>query len=315
MKTPITIIIFNRPEETKKVFDIIKKIKPETLLVVADGPRNEKERILCLETRAVVEKIDWKCDLKRNYSETNLGCRKRVSSGLDWVFQEVDRSIILEDDCVPSMSFFRFCDELLVRYENDEKIMHISGNLFQQNNTKFQNTDSYFFSIIPHIWGWATWRRAWKNYDVDIKNWPTLKASGVLKDHFKHHGGYEYWSGVWDQYHENLIDSWDGQWFFACAKNSGYCINPTVNLVSNIGFNDNATHTRKNSWLANLPTQTIAFPLHHPQKIMIDMRADAFTFRNNFNVDKKFIYRISRPIKKLFPKFHTMMKKILKKTR
>lgn len=314
MKTPLALFIFNRPEKTKIVFEAIRKDSPETLYVIADGPRDEKEGKLCRAARSVIDSLDWKCQIIKNYAETNLGCRHRVSSGLDWVFERTDKAIILEDDCLPDESFFKFCEELLERYEEDDRIMHISGNYFQEKNKRFHAKDSYYFSIIPHIWGWATWSRAWKKYDVNMSAWPKLRNSKAMADKLASNGAVEYWTRVWDDYFSKKIDSWDGQWFFACLMNNGLCINPCQNLVSNIGFDYDATHTKSSSQFGNLPTKEMLFPLKHPEKIAANTNADAFTFRNNFGIDKKFVHRILRPVKKYAPDFYQMLRRLIKRT-
>lgn len=313
MKTPVAFIIFKRLEETKLVFEAIRAAKPEILLIIADGPRREDERAICEQTRQITGKVDWPCDVRTNYSDKNLGCRTRVSSGLDWVFQQVDRAIILEDDCVPDPTFFPFCDELLERYKDDEQVMSVSGNFFQQRNKHFQNKDSYYASMIPHIWGWATWRRAWAEYDVDLTRWPEVKSRGDLEKYFDNPGSYEYWARIWDQYYDKKIDSWDGQWFFACAANRGICLNPTVNLISNIGFGTQATHTKSLNEFAEMPVGQIRFPLCHPEKIAIDHAADAFTFRQNFGIDKKMRYRLLRPFKTRFPGLYQALRRLFGK--
>lgn len=158
--TAIVFLIFNRPEETARTFAAIKAARPSTLLVVADGPRLDRagEQELCARTRTVIDGVDWPCEVLRNFADANIGCGRRVSSGLDWAFSQVDEAVILEDDCLPDPSFFPYCDELLERYRTDERIMMVSGNNFQ--NGASRTWDSYYFSRLPHCWGWATWRRA-----------------------------------------------------------------------------------------------------------------------------------------------------------
>jgi hypothetical protein len=304
MKTPIVFIIFNRPKEARLVFEAIQKIKPEKILVISDGARNNEESSLVNESRAIIDSIDWKCEVVKNYSDINLGCKKRLSSGLDWVFSLVDKAIILEDDCLPDKSFFYFCDELLNKYEHDERIMHISGNFFHTDNKSFTEVSSYYYSKIPHIWGWATWSRAWNKYDVKISDWPILKNNKKLKDVFENPGAHEYWSRVWDQYYNNKIDSWDGQWLYTCIKNKGICINPTHNLVTNIGFSNTATHTKKINTFANIPLDPVEFPLVHPNIISVTKSYDDYIFRKNFGIDNNFFYRILRPIKNRFPNLY-----------
>lgn len=313
MKSPIVFIIFNRPNETRTVFETIKKARPSTLFIIADGPRTDNEKPLCDSARSVVEKIDWPCKVMRNYSDKNLGCKIRVSSGLDWVFDQTDRAIILEDDCVPDQSFFKFCDYLLDYYKDHEYVMHISGNFFHQKNPKFNEITSYFFSKIPHIWGWATWSRAWKKYDVELNKWPALKRNGSLIKKINNSGAYEYWSKIWDQYYDNQIDSWDGQWFFACLINNGICINPTKNLVSNIGFSKSATHSKIANRFSNIERQSISFPIKKPDSININKSYDDYIFRNNFGIDKSLFYRILRPIKNSFPRLYAKIKNIYRR--
>lgn len=313
MKSPIVFIIFNRPNETKTVFEAISKARPSELFIIADGPRTDKEKILCDSVRSIVEKVDWPCKVTKNYSDVNLGCKIRVSSGLDWVFTQTDRAIILEDDCVPDQSFFKFCDYLLDYYKDNSSIMHISGNFFHQNNPKFNEKASYFFSKIPHIWGWATWSRAWKKYDVGLIKWPALKKNNSLIKKFNNNGAYEYWSKIWDQYYSNQIDSWDGQWFFACLSNDGISINPTKNLISNIGFSESATHSKNINQFSNIHRESISFPLLNPDSIVIRKVYDDYIFRNNFGVDKLLIYKILRPIKNIFPRFYSKIKNVYRR--
>ncbi len=313
MKTPIILIIFNRPQETRKVIDSLRLIKPEKLYVIADGPRTPGELSLCEATRAVMETIDWECDIQKKYSEKNLGCGINVSSGITWAFEHEEQAIILEDDCLPNPTFFPFCNELLERYKNDETVMHISGNFFQQKNRAFKESASYYASILPHIWGWATWKRAWKKYDFNLTQWPEIKKTGSLKSWFKNPAAYEYWSGIWDQYYTQKINIWDAQWVFACAANRGICINPTVNLVSNIGYGTSATNTKTLDESANIPTKEISFPLIHPQTLIINRQADEFTARKNFGIDDTVLHRALRPIKNMFPNTYWKLRNLFRK--
>jgi len=314
LKTPIAFFIFNRPEQTRFVFEAIQEAKPERILVVADGPRHESERELCEAARAVIDNINWKCDVQKDYSETNMGCRARVSSGLDWVFQETDRAIILEDDCLPHSTFFLFCEKLLNHYAQDEQVMHISGNFFQEKNRRFRSRDSYYFSVLPHIWGWASWRRAWKYYDVNMKKWPKIRTSGALRKIITDPAVYEYWKTVWDEYYKGAIASWDGQWAFACMLQEGLSINPTVNLVSNIGFGPDARGTNDaNSIFANRPTKEIKFPIIHPKNIKPDKKADSFTWRQNFGINRKLRQRMLGPLRRYLPNQYNTIKNLFGK--
>jgi len=196
----------------------------------------------CNEARSLIDRIDWPCQILKKYSENNLGCRRNISRGLDWVFNNVESAIILEDDCVPDNTFFPFCEELLQEYRDDHRIISISGNNnhFGKSTTKY----SYYFSRYVHIWGWASWRRAWNFFDVEMKLWPEVRDSGWLEDLLQNQRAVKYWSNVFQSTYENKNDSWGYQWMFACWINRGLSITPERNLVSNIGFSEDATHTR-----------------------------------------------------------------------
>lgn len=278
MDLNITFIIFNRPDTTKIVFEEIRRARPKRLFVIADGPRPERkgEAERCEEARRIIEEgVDWDCEVYKNFSQANQGCRNRPPSGLDWVFQHVEHSIILEDDCVPDPTFFPFCQELLARYLNDDRIMMISGDnfLFGKNRTPH----SYYFSGIPHIWGWATWKRAWDKYDRDIQLWPSLREGSWMNDLFDSQEQVK----VWTKSFEDIIngfDTWDYQWALACLVNRGLCIMPSVNLISNIGFGPTATHTLKVEIGSKLPTEKMLFPLRHPEFMIRDKESDLRTF-------------------------------------
>jgi hypothetical protein len=273
--SPVIFLIFNRPELTAQVFEVVRQAQPEKLLVIADGPRNETEVSLCQQTRAITERIDWDCVVLRNYADVNLGCRKRISSGLDWAFNQVNEAIILEDDCLPTPSFFYFCQNLLEYYRDDERIMHISGNNYLFNADDQRN--SYMFSQYPHIWGWASWRRAWKHYDVSISNWPQMKDSGIMKNFFEDPYAQRYWTEIFDAIFNNKIDTWDYQWTYTCLLQNGLSILPTSNLISNLGFRkDSRLGTDSSPW-ANLPTTDI-WSIMHPHFVLRHREVDAYTF-------------------------------------
>jgi hypothetical protein len=279
MRTAVTLIIFNRPDVTARVFDEIARARPRQLLVIADGPRPERagEAEKCAATRAVIDRVDWDCEVLRNYSEVNLGCGPRVSSGLSWVFEQVDKAIILEDDCLPDPTFFRFCDDLLEKYQDDERVMHISGDNwhFGQNHAPF----SYFFSWYCYSCGWATWRRAFQYYDPQLKLWPALRGTTWLLDILGDPRAVAFWEKYFERAHTKGIYSsdvaWDWSWLFACWANRGLSILPAANLISNIGFGGDATHTKRtDDARANVPTVAMRFPLIHPACIVRDRDAD-----------------------------------------
>lgn len=275
LKTPVAFIIFNRPDTTERVFAEIARARPTKLLVVGDGARTnrEGEAAKVAATRDIIKRVDWPCEVLTNFSDVNLGCKVRVSSGLDWVFEQVPEAIILEDDCLPHPTFFRFCQELLERYRDDQRIGMISGDNFQFGHKI--NDDSYYFSNINHIWGWATWRSRWQHdYDVELKLWPKVRDEGRMGDWF---GAKIEQTVLYDNFemvYHNKIDTWDYQWHFGSRLNGRIAVMPNVNLVSNIGFGVGATHTVGASEYANLPLQNINFPLKHPIGIFASAALD-----------------------------------------
>ncbi len=284
--TPVLFLIFNRPDTTEKVFDIIREIKPLNLFVSADGPRLNKkdEEQKCTAARNIIKKIDWECQLKTNFSEKNLGCRAGVSSGINWFFTNVEEGIILEDDCVPDISFFNFCETLLKYYKNDERIMHISGVNFQDGIIR--GNGSYYFSRINHIWGWATWKRAWDKYDVNVSTYPQLLEQKLFSAVFTDPAIRKYWQKNIQLVYKKQKDTWDVQWQYAVSVNNGLAIIPNVNLISNIGFDLNATHTIDNfHTLANRPVSHID-AINHPNFVVPDLQADAYTISKYMNPDK-----------------------------
>ena len=277
--TPVLFLLFNRPDTTEQVFEKIRAIRPRRLFVSADGPRPSKagEREQCERVRNVIKKVDWRCDLKTNFSETNLGCRVGVSSGLHWFFSQVSEGIILEDDCVPDLSFFHFCEELLEYYRDDERIMHIAGANFQDG--RLRGNGSYYFSRINHIWGWATWKRAWNKYEVTVATYPDLLQQRLMASVYPDVATRNYWEKNIDLVYRNRKDTWDIQWQYAVSVNNGLAIIPNVNLVSNIGFDTNATHTIDASHSLSNRTASPVGTMRHPTFVVPDLQADAYTMK------------------------------------
>ncbi|MCC5899573.1 MAG: glycosyltransferase family 2 protein [Phormidium sp. BM_Day4_Bin.17] len=284
------------------MFEAIRQAQPPKLLVIADGPRPERpgEADQCAAARSIIDRVDWDCEVLTNYSDRNLGCRHRVSSGLTWAFNTVEEAIVLEDDCLPHPSFFRFCQELLEKYRDEPRVMSISGNNFQfgQRRTPY----SYYFSRYNHIWGWASWRRAWQHYDLSMQVWPRLRTSDWLKTKLGHPQIIQYWSRIFQMAYEGF-DTWDYAWLFACWYQDGLIALPEVNLVSNIGFGELATHTKMNSRFSNIPAQQVNLPLFHPDKILVCNDADIHTERimfsgvyNNFWLHNQNLSDISKPL-------------------
>ena len=278
------LIIFNRPDTTRSVFESIREAKPRRLYIAADGPRPgvASDIARCDEARKVVSVIDWDCEVKTLFREKNLNCGRAPSSAISWFFTHEHEGIILEDDCLPAQSFFWFCEELLARYRNDNRVMHIGGNNFL-NGWQRDKEYSYYFSRSGHIWGWATWRRAWKHFDYNISLYGKLKQKDYFANFFMHWPEKVYRLRKFDNTvePERRVDWWDYQWDFARYVHSGLAIVPERNLVQNIGFGQWATHTtNKNSPTAGLEARDIAFPLRHPPFMIRDVESDRRYFQN-----------------------------------
>jgi len=286
LSTPIAFIIFNRPDTTQQVFNEIKKIRPKKLFVIADGARNNEEWKECNKTRDIINQIDWDCKVYKNYSNKNLGCKIRVSSGLDWFFENVEQGIILEDDCLPSQSFFPYCEDLLEKYRDNDKIMCITGDNFQNGIKRGDN--SYYFSIYNHCWGWATWKSAWQHFDIEMKSFPRFKAKNKINEVINQKIAQKYWLKIFQTTYENRINSWYYVWIYACWYRKGLTCTPNINLISNIGFDNRGTHTTdQNNKLANIPTKEMVFPLIHTMSVKINKKADKYDNRYRLGLNKK----------------------------
>jgi hypothetical protein len=280
LTTPVALAIFNRLDTTERVFAAIREARPTKLLVIADGPRADRpgEAERCAATRAVVERVDWPCEVLTELAPENLGCKRRISSGLDWVFSQVEEAIILEDDCVPSQSFFWFCQDLLARYRSDPRVMAISGDNFFADHARHA-PDSYYFSKYPLVWGWATWRRAWAHYDVSMRGWPDFERSPAFAAWCPGLRERRYWSRCFARSHTGQIDTWDYQWVYAVWANRGLTVLPSKNLVSNIGLTPGATHlVIEDDRIHNVPADEL-WELCHPARVEADSAADAELFR------------------------------------
>ena len=277
---PVLFLIFNRPEVTARVFARIREARPKQLFVAADGPRSDcrGDAAQCDHARECVDQvIDWPCETRRLYRERNYGCRKAVSSAIDWFFEHVEKGVILEDDCHPEPSFFPFCAELLDRYRNDTRIMQIAGtNLGLIGEDDIPG--SYCFSRFGPIWGWATWRRAWTNYDVNMASWPKQKEMNFLSCVCTSPEEIEWRTEQFNYVYEARIDTWDYQWQYSKMIERGLTVIPRANLISNVGFSVSATHTKlPNRSKADLPTRPIDLPLIHPETV-----APCFEFDDAF---------------------------------
>ena len=260
---PILLIAFNRPDHISKVLDALRHLQPQTIFVAADGPRlgHQTDAIRCSAVRRIVaEQIDWPCQIQTRFSPINLGCRTGVEQAIDWFFTEVEEGVILEDDVLPNQDFFWYCEELLARYRFDQRVGSISGNCFLPQETSLQ--ESYCFSANPHSWGWATWRRAWSCYDKGMLEWAGFRDQG-WPELIVGKKAAAYWRPLIDQVHRGVVDTWDLIWLYSCWKSGFLTCIPSVELVQNIGFGVDATHTiDEESPL--MPPGHLSQPLVHP---------------------------------------------------
>lgn len=263
---PVLMILYNRPDHAWRVFDKIKELRPKSLFIAVDGAKPERTGDAQAVTmcQKLVDAIDWPCQVKTLFREVNLGCKIAVSSAISWFFEHVEFGIILEDDCLPDSSFFNFCRELLLRYEMNERVMHIGGaNLIPDQQW---SSNSYIFTKICHIWGWATWRRAWKHYDVNMKSFPEDTKSSFINQQVSDKESIKYWKHVFAEAYNQEVDTWDYQWVYAIWKQQGLCVLPEHNLITNIGYDASATHTTLDSPFANMPTIAIN-SIRHPEQV------------------------------------------------
>lgn len=286
METPVAFFIFNRPQHTAKSFSSIRSIAPKYLYVIADGPRpdivDDVENVK--QARAVVKNVNWSCNVSYNFADTNLGLKRRVVSGLNWVFRQADSAIILEDDCVPGKDFFRFSESMLQRYQYESDILGINGNNVQYGRQR--GDGSYYFSKYMHCSGWATWQRAWQYFDENMTFWPLWKSSSVFADRVPDAVERAYWTKVFDNAHAHGVDSWAYPWLCSIWYNNGRVITPNVNLVENIGFDEMATHTKsKRHPQAGLSSAPLS-EIHAPSEVGFHIEADKFTFDNHFGGKK-----------------------------
>jgi len=307
LNTAILFLLFNRADTTCQIFKAIRQAKPCRLYIAADGPRSnvENEKLKCEETRKIATAVDWQCEVRTLFREKNLGCRQAVSSAIDWFFENEEQGIILEDDCLPSQSFFWYCQELLEHYKNDERIMVIAGSNFQKGEKVTGH--SYYFSRYNHCWGWAAWRRSWKFYDHEMSCWPEFRTEQGLRDVA---GGSKlfvrYWQRIFDSVAAYEIDSWAYIWTFSCWAQRGLTCLPNVNLVRNIGFGEGATHTKNADSPFCIEAHEISLPLRHPELVFRHTVADKYTDRHHFLI--KPLNLLVTVTKEKFPLFATVIR-------
>jgi hypothetical protein len=279
---PVALFGFNRPDLTRRVFDAIADVRPRRLFVIADGPRADRpgDEAACAEVRKIMTSVDWPCDVVTNFSPRNLGCGRRMSSGIDWLFNHVEAAVLLEDDCLPGPTFFEFCRAMLDRYANDSRIGVISGTNYITRWARLPG--SYYFSRYTHVWGWASWRRSWAQYDFALTKLPAAHEAKVLETVLEHEALARFWYKIFDGVRSGAVDTWDYQLCFASFANSWLNIIPTANLVSNIGIGPHATHTKTTNGFENLPIEPLDFPLQHPEFITRCRINDELTERHAY---------------------------------
>lgn len=275
-KVPVLLIIFNRSDTTLQVIDRLRLAGIQNLYIYSDGPRREKEgefNFLKDIQKLLIKNINWPCKVTTLFKDHNEGPKAAIGEAIKWFFETEEEGIILEHDCVPSISFFNYCATLLEYYRSDERIMHISGDNFQFG--KEVGDGSYYFSKITHIWGFATWRRAWQHYDVNMKMYPEFKRTGRIKDIIFHKRSIEFWLKIFDKTYNNQIQTWDYQWTFSMWCANGLAILPNKNMVSNVGFDKLALNTTNpNDKLASMETFEIN-TIIHPSFVIHNQEADA----------------------------------------
>jgi len=303
IEIPILLVVFNRPKLTKKLLKSLELLKPNKIYVAADGPRNDSltDLDLCNQTRKLFDtEINWDCKLEKKFHTTNLGVKHNANKGIDWIFDNEEMAIILEDDCEVNESFFKFCDELLIKYKDDNKIKVISGNFYFTNDLK----NSYYFSRCPGTHGWATWKRAWKEHDIDMKKFSYYKDFFWLIFFFKFNiVKAHYFYKKFSYAYENKIKCWDYQFLYAIYKNNGLIIRPLASLSKHIGWGDDATHSKGSDQHPEVQIEEMAFPIQHPIKYHINSKFDNLEMENIRRV-KFFHYIKYKMFKKLSSYFN-----------
>jgi hypothetical protein len=289
--TPILLIIFNRPDKVERLINSLRKVKPTRVYVSADGPRDiiPTDTTRCANARAVISQIDWPCEVVTNFHERNTGADFGPEKAINWFFDNVDEGIILEDDCIAHPDFFRFAKELLARYRANDQVMMISGNNFQ--NGFIRGDGSYYFSKYPSTWGWASWKRAWGHYDTRTSGYREFADKKILDTICQSRAEKKYWTKFFKKINSGELNHWDIKWIFAVWNNNGISITPNVNLVQNIGFGNDATHTFTHDDTMVVKAVELG-EITHPSTTTVDKKADAYHFEHvyKFTLIKKFFY-------------------------
>lgn len=292
MTSAVLFIIFKRPDTTRRVFERIREAQPPRLYIAADGPRKDRpdEAERCALVRQIVENVDWPCEVHRLYRDENLGCGKGVSSAITWFFEHEEQGIIIEDDILPHIDFFKYCDEMLDRYKDEERIQGISGhNVFYK---ELKNNLPYYLSHFSGIWGWASWRRVWNTYIYDIREIKRDQLKKKLENRIPPKTCL-FFLDVYDKMLDSGIDTWDYQFFFNQMLNDRFFIIPFTNMTRNIGFDSlDAAHTSGSNRFELHHLEKTPYPFEHPVVLLEDLHADKIRIKNSH-------FYISSPIRRI----------------
>lgn len=292
---PVLFLVFNRPGPTQQVFDVIRQARPLKLFIAADGPRPDRSDDIenCRRVREIIEQVDWECEVKTLLRDQNLGCKQAVSSAITWFFDQVEEGIILEDDCLPDLSFFEFCQQMLARYHDDERVMMVNGTNYL---IEAPLEESYFFSRYFAIWGWATWKRAWQLYDIKMQDWPRLKEQKYLDGLVTDWRARLHYRASFERAYMGRVDTWDTQWTYTCLFNHGLAVTPRVNLITNIGHTGTHTGARPvveygRGGFVNMPrqkldTDQLKHPVHVAPQITCDRAINRVVFSKVMNLQQ-----------------------------
>lgn len=313
--TPVLLLIFNRPDKVQKLVEALEKVRPKKIYVSADGPRShiDSDVINCEKARSIATNLPWECEIHTNFSNNNLGCMYGPVRGVSWFFENEEMGIILEDDCIPTLSFFNYVTGLLEKYKNDEKIMHINGTSFLTQEQTKQINSTYYFSAITFVWGWASWRRAWKQFDIEMKEINKTKILLLQNKIFLESKHAKFWINLFNHVkNRSELGIWDAQWAYTVMSKNGITITPTQNLIENIGFGDDATHTIEKFPHARKSIDSIT-DIKHPTEIYINKELDRVVMDKVFYLSlwKKitiFARSISNKMLSLIPSFSLLKK-------
>jgi len=288
LQTPVSIFFYRRPDHLRQVMAKVREARPPALFGISDGPKPGNPEIQngVMESRRVFrEGIDWPCQMELLERETNLGSYRSVSRGLDWVFERVGETIVLKDDTVPDITFFRFTAELLEKYRDATNVGAVCGNNYDDPKD-WPGGASCRFTRYHHSWGWGTWRRAWRAFDREEKllaevprirkeNWPQLSRVE-----------WAYWEQCFQRTYARKLDAWDYRWTLSLWKHHMACVIPRANLVRNIGFDEKATHTVEKEFadLAMHRPEAAKFPLTLTERTGFDALLDDRVFATHYRV-------------------------------